>query len=114
MPTRSMALPVALLLVTVTACSGGNGMAGSSGAGHGTGGPSASASSAATDPVWVTARTRTGSQPCGILGAAGAIWVSDFTDGTLVRLDATTGRPMGPPLQVGAQPCGMAYGAGSI
>ena len=40
--------------------------------------------------------------------------MSDFTDGTLVRLDATTGRQVGAALQVGSQPCGMAYGAGSI
>src|SRR5690348_16319132 len=66
------------------------------------------------DPAWVTARTRTGSQPCGVLGAAGSIWVSDFTDGTLVRLDPSSGHQVGRPLQVGAQPCGMAFGAGSI
>src|SRR3954467_2467334 len=59
-------------------------------------------------------RVRVGTNPCGILGAAGSIWVSNFNDNDLVRLDAKTGAAIGAPVPTGAQPCGLAEGAGSI
>jgi streptogramin lyase len=62
---------------------------------------------------YATGRFRTGSKPCGILGAVGRIWVSNYGDDSLVSLDPRTGR-VSRPTPVGGFPCGLAYGAGSI
>jgi hypothetical protein len=64
-------------------------------------------------PPYVVARVTTGSQPCGILGVDGAVWVSDFRDATLVRVDPSSGA-VGAPATTGSEPCGLAAGAGSI
>jgi YVTN family beta-propeller protein len=70
-------------------------------------------SSGSGDPAWVTGRATVGSQPCGILGAAGKIWVSDFGNDDLVTVDPLT-LHVGPRIKVGAKPCGLAYGGRSI
>ncbi len=61
----------------------------------------------------MTGRVTTGSQPCGILGAAGQVWVSNLGNDDLVAVDPVT-LHVGPRLKVGSQPCGLAFGAGSI
>jgi YVTN family beta-propeller protein len=48
-----------------------------------------------------------------VLGAAGAVWVADYTDGRVSRIDPATGT-ITARVAGGAQPCGMAYGAGSV
>src|SRR5690242_19988934 len=58
-------------------------------------------------------RLEVGQQPCGILGAAGRIWVSLYGEDTLVSIDPET-LDVGRPVEVGGSPCGLAYGAGSI
>lgn len=58
-------------------------------------------------------RVEVGQQPCGILGAAGRIWVSLYGEDTLVSIDPAT-MEVGPPVEVGGSPCGLAYGAGSV
>lgn len=65
------------------------------------------------DPAYVVRRVTTGGQPCGVLGAAGHVWVSNYGDNTLVAVDPRTGK-VGDPIAVGSSPCGLAYGAGSI
>ncbi len=65
------------------------------------------------DPDWVTGRVTTGDKPCGILGAAGRIWVSDYGNDDLVAVDPDT-LHVGRSIEVGSMPCGLAYGAGSI
>src|SRR6188768_755156 len=62
------------------------------------------------DPAYVTARVTTGRKPCGVVGAEGKIWVSNYGDSTLVSIDPATGE-VDQPIEVGAQPCGLAYGA---
>ena len=108
----------ALMVVLLSGCHGGDGS------------PSGAASSgtpvASTDPgevvkpepgsaeaADVTGRFGTGTKPCGILGAAGRIWVSNYGDDTLVSLDPRSGE-LSRPIDVGASPCGLAFGAGSI
>src|SRR4051794_1798652 len=61
----------------------------------------------------VVPRARTGDQPCGVLGTPGAVWVSNFGQADVVRLDPATGH-VALRVMVGQQPCGMAYGAGSV
>jgi streptogramin lyase len=61
----------------------------------------------------VTGRVATGSKPCGILGAAGKVWVSNLDDDDLVSVDPVT-LHVGPKTRVGAKPCGLAHGGGSI
>jgi hypothetical protein len=103
---------VLLLLISVSACGSGSGTAGS----PLTSPPSTSVTAAdpeTGDPAWVTGRVTTGSQPCGILGAAGKIWVSDLGNDDLVSVDPRT-MHVGPAVEVGAKPCGLAFGAGSI
>src|SRR4051794_4378918 len=65
------------------------------------------------DPVWVTGRVATGLQPCGILAAAGQVWVSNLGEDDLVAVNPDTLR-VGPSIKVGVKPCGLAYGAGSV
>jgi len=80
----------------------------------GTPAPSATAASGTGgDPAYVVARVRTGSQPCGVLVAAGKVWVSNYGDSTLVSVDPVT-RAVSAPVEVGTSPCGLAFGAGSI
>jgi streptogramin lyase len=103
---------VLLLLISVSACGSGSGNSGS----PLTSPPSTSVTAAdpeTGDPAWVTGRVTTGSQPCGILGAAGKIWVSDLGNDDLVSVDPRT-MHVGPAVEVGAKPCGLAFGAGSI
>ena len=80
-------------------------------AGHTTS-PAASAT-ARPDPAWVTGRVTTGDQPCGVLGAAGRVWVSNYFDDTLVSLDPHSLHQRST-VHVGSSPCGLAHGAGSI
>ena len=65
------------------------------------------------DPAYVVRRVETGQMPCGILGAGGRVWVSNYADDTLVWVDPATGE-VSAPVPTGDQPCGLAYGAGSI
>jgi YVTN family beta-propeller protein len=66
-----------------------------------------------TPTLGVALRARTGDKPCGVLGTPGAVWVSDFGQADVVRLDPATGH-VALRVKVGEQPCGMAYGAGSV
>jgi YVTN family beta-propeller protein len=76
--------------------------------------PSAASSSAGpSDAVAVRLRVTTGKRPCGVLGTPGAVWVSNYDSGDLVRLDPRTGA-VNVRVDVGDQPCGLAYGAGSV
>src|SRR5687768_14851715 len=85
--------------------------------------PSASGSTGASGSASATAaplasglalRTRDGAQPCGIIGAAGSIWVSLWGEHALVRLDPKTGARIGAAAKTGSQPCGLAQGGGAI
>ena len=58
-------------------------------------------------------RIHTGSKPCAVLGAAGSVWVADFADTRVSRIDPVTDT-ITARVGTGAQPCGMASGAGSV
>ncbi|MGA8245840.1 MAG: YncE family protein [Nocardioides sp.] len=106
---------VLVLLLTVSACGSTAGGAAAP-ATHPTSGSRASrspSSPAPHDPAWVTGRVTTGSQPCGILGAAGRVWVSDLGNDDLVAVDPTT-LHVGHSIKVGTKPCGLAFGGGSV
>ena len=47
-----------------------------------------------------------GSGPCAISELDGAIWVTNYGDGTLTRIDPAT-NVADPPIQIGTNPCGM-------
>lgn len=101
------AVPLALLaLVLVTGC-GGSDPEPPPLAGASDGSPSAA------DPAYVTARVALGAKPCGIQQAGDRVWVSNYGDGTLQRIDRSTGAA-GPPVEVGSEPCGVAVGGGSV
>jgi streptogramin lyase len=55
-----------------------------------------------------------GTPPLRIAATAEAIWVTSEQDGTLTRLNPTTGDVVGRPLAVGGRPSGVAVGAGSV
>jgi len=40
----------------------------------------------------VAAKIETGAAPCGVVAGAGAIWVSNASDGTVVRVDPASTR----------------------
>lgn len=54
-----------------------------------------------------------GHKPCGVLSAAGAVWVSDYGDNDVARIDPVTHKVLSR-AGTGAAPCGMAFGAGSV
>ena len=54
-----------------------------------------------------------GNRPCGVLAAAGSVWVSDYQDNDVARLDVATHRVLSR-AKTGTSPCGMAFGAGSV
>src|SRR3954466_730469 len=97
---------LALVAFAVTGCGGGATDSGAAPAG--TGAPTADG-----DPVYVVQRVEVGHLPCGILGADGKVWVSLYGDDSVVWIDPATGE-VGPPITTGDQPCGLAFGAGSI
>jgi YVTN family beta-propeller protein len=66
-----------------------------------------------TGPAYLARSVRLGNAPCGVLEAAGKVWVSNFGDDTLQSVDPATGKASAP-VKVGDQPCGLAYGAGSV
>jgi DNA-binding beta-propeller fold protein YncE len=98
--TVALLLSVALLL-TVAGCK--NGTAQQS--------PSPSVAEPKVKPI---ARITTGAKPCGVTIAAGYVWVSNFGDSTVVRIDPATNTLAGAPAKTGGSPCGMSYGGGSI
>src|SRR5689334_8353525 len=64
-------------------------------------------------PAYLAGSVRLGNAPCGVLVAAGKVWVSNFGDDTLQSVDPSTNKASAP-VKVGDQPCGLAYGAGSL
>lgn len=44
----------------------------------------------------------------------GSVWVTNYGRGTVTRLDARTGDPIGRPIPVGADPKGIAVGMGAV
>ena len=59
-------------------------------------------------------RARRARQPRGVVEAEGSVWIANSGDGTVTRLDARTGKPIGEPIRVGDDPRELAFGAGSI
>jgi len=64
-------------------------------------------------PRALAARIITGQTPCSENGGLGYLWVSNFRDATIVRIDPATNRVTAR-IKVGARPCGVAVGAGSV
>ncbi len=57
---------------------------------------------------------RVGREPVALTHGAGAIWVANRGDGTVTRIDATTGRIVGGPVTTGGRPAAVAFGAGAL
>src|SRR3954452_4197037 len=79
---------------------------------------SQSASPTGTSPPAPTASPEgvevvVGDRPCGVLAAAGSVWVSAYGNNQVARLDPRSHRVLSR-AATGAAPCGMAYGAASI
>lgn len=64
-------------------------------------------------PADVLGRVEVGGGACGVLVAAGRVWVSSYADGTLSAVDPRTMTVVST-TRVGDKPCGLAYGAGSV
>lgn len=60
----------------------------------------------------VTDAIEVGERPSGIAVGAGAVWVTNFTDDTVSRIDATTHEVA--PIPVGSAPAGVAVGEGAV
>jgi YVTN family beta-propeller protein len=56
---------------------------------------------------------RVGTRPTGLVVGDGSVWVINFTDQTLSRIDASTGEVLANPA-VGGTPTGLALGAGAV
>lgn len=61
----------------------------------------------------VLGRVKVGGGACGVLVAAGRVWVSSYAEGTLSSVDPRTLRVLST-TRVGDKPCGLAYGEGSV
>lgn len=59
-------------------------------------------------------RLRAGLEPAAVAVDGGVVWVADREGGVVRRLDARSGRPLGPPSPVGVHPGGIAVGAGGV
>jgi YVTN family beta-propeller protein len=68
---------------------------------------------AALKPARIAARITTGQAPCSESGGLGYLWVSNFKDGTVVRVDPATNRVTAR-IRVGPQPCGVVAGADAL
>jgi hypothetical protein len=67
----------------------------------------------AATPAEVLGRVKVGGGACGVIVAAGRVWVSSYTDGTLAAVDPRSMKVVST-TRVGDNPCGLAYGAGSV
>ena len=56
---------------------------------------------------------RVGTRPTGLVVGDGSVWVINFTDQTLSRIDAVTGEVLANPA-VGGTPTGVAFGSGAV
>ena len=68
---------------------------------------------AVVKPARVAARVATGRAPCSENGGLGYLWVSNFGDATVARVDPAMNRVTAR-IKVGAQPCGVAIGADAL
>ncbi len=71
------------------------------------------AAAGATGTPQVVARISTGSMPCSEAAGFGALWVDNYGSGTLARVDPAH-NDVTEKIRVGAGPCGVAIGAGSV
>jgi virginiamycin B lyase len=93
------------LLLVVSGCGGGSNDEAS---------PSGSTSTSPTGPVSeVITKVDVGGQPCGVVGAEGAVWVSDAEQARVVRIDPTAGKVTAT-VDVDETPCEMTFAEGSI
>src|SRR6202011_3761264 len=60
----------------------------------------------------ITAVVRVGFSPSGVVAGAGAVWVSDYSGGTVERIDTVTHAVQ--VIQAGSTPSGLAVGAGAV
>jgi DNA-binding beta-propeller fold protein YncE len=64
--------------------------------------------------VDVSAPIAIGAPPLRVAASGPEVWVTSEADGTLTRLNQTTGEPVGGPIALGGAPAGVAIGAGSV
>lgn len=111
---RTSRVAAVALLVSLAGCASSDEEPGSTPSPSATSTPAPTSSPSPTeDPAYVTGRVTTGTKPCGILGVAGRVWVSNYADDSLVSVDPDT-LAVSDPVTVGHAPCGLAHGAGSI
>jgi YVTN family beta-propeller protein len=104
-------LPLVLsVLLLAAGCGGGDGEATPSPGASPTVGPLAPLTGS---PTAVVAKVPVGGQPCGVLSAAGSVWVTDASEGLLRRIDPATHRVVST-TRVTQTPCELTYGFGSI
>jgi DNA-binding beta-propeller fold protein YncE len=53
-------------------------------------------------------------QPRFVAYGAGSAWATTFTTNTLVRIDAATNRPSGPPVELGVNPTKLVVSRGAV
>jgi YVTN family beta-propeller protein len=94
-----------VVLLVVTGCGGGADDAASP-----SGDPSTSPAGHVSE---VAAKVDVGGQPCGVVGAEGAVWVSDAEQARVVRIDPAAGKVTAT-VDVDETPCEMTFAEGSI
>jgi DNA-binding beta-propeller fold protein YncE len=57
---------------------------------------------------------RVGNGPIGLAAGDGRVWVANSDDGTVSRIDATSGRRIGSPVKVGGAPVAVTVTGGSV
>jgi len=106
---------VAALFLTVLAGCGGSSSPSEPSAGQPDTGPEPVVQPSLPEPTTqgVVARVRTGDKPCAAIEAAGGLWVTNFGDDTVVKIDPARNRVVAR-YETASQPCGVAFAAGSL
>ena len=64
--------------------------------------------------VDVVAKISVGKKPCAAAAGFGAVWVTNYGQGTVRVIDPATNRAVGKAIKVGSAPCGIDTGGGAV
>jgi YVTN family beta-propeller protein len=76
--------------------------------------PLAGAAAPGAAPIQVLAKISVGKKPCTAAAGFGAVWVTNYGQGTVRVIDPARNRTIGKAIKVGSAPCGIVTGGGAV